>query len=73
MWMLPVAALILLVPFFLVSWQTEALIIKRMTVTERHLVGSAVFRANLWSYALLAALIVGWTLMNHRILMERVE
>jgi hypothetical protein len=54
-WMVPVAALVLLVPFFFVSWLIEYQVSRLfMRGTERAALRHAVLVANLVSYALLA-------------------
>lgn len=55
-WMVPVAALVLLVPFFFMSWFVEYQLSKLFIRDgDRPALRSAVLIANLWSYALLAA------------------
>jgi len=60
-WMVPTASLVLLVPFFLVSYWIEALIVSSMmkSFPEKQ-VRKGVFAANLSSYALLAAFNIAW-------------
>ena len=54
-WIVPTAFLILLVPFFLVSWLLETLIIRGFNPSyDRKAISRACLRANLISYALLA-------------------
>jgi hypothetical protein len=56
-WMMPVAALVLLVPFFCVSWLIEYHVSRLILRTiDRVELRRAVLKANLVSYALLAAL-----------------
>jgi hypothetical protein len=56
-WMMPVAALVLLVPFFFVSWLIEYHVSRLILRTiDRVELRRAVLKANLVSYALLAAL-----------------
>lgn len=60
-WMIPTASLVLLVPFFFVSYWIEALIVSSMmkSFPEKQ-VRKAVFAANLSSYALLATFNIAW-------------
>ena len=54
-WMVPTASLILLIPFFFISWKIESLIIrKRNKPLDQSLINKTSLRANLTSYALLA-------------------
>ncbi len=54
-WMVPVAGLVLLVPFFFVSWWSEYFITKKMHKNiEPILVKAHVLRANLITYSLLS-------------------
>ena len=60
-WMLPAASLVLLIPFFFTSYFVEASIATRLEPTySRSHVRSAVFRANLCSYLLLAVFTLVW-------------
>jgi hypothetical protein len=53
-WMLPSALLVLMVPFFLMSWLIESLIIRKANKPlDQALIGRARLRANLTTYALL--------------------
>lgn len=52
-WIVPVAAMILLVPTFFASWHIEALIVERMIEPTWPVVRKTMFKANLASYALL--------------------
>ncbi len=52
-WAVPVAAMILLIPTFFASWYIEALIVDHMSGLEWRDVRSAMFKANIASYALL--------------------
>ena len=52
-WIIPVAAMMLLVPTFFVSWVIEAIIVNNMIDEEWPAVRKAMWRANLVSYALL--------------------
>lgn len=64
-WMLPAASLVLLIPFFFASYFVEAPIVARMeSAYSRSAVRSAVFRANIVSYALLAIFTVCWLLWS---------
>lgn len=59
-WMVPVAMLALLVPFFFASWFIEYQVSKRMMRgLETGVVKNAVLRANLASYALLVLVVIG--------------
>jgi hypothetical protein len=61
LWMVPAAALCLLVPFFFASVAIEYPVARRMlSTTARDRVRAAVWRANLLSYGLLAALTIAW-------------
>jgi hypothetical protein len=65
-WIIPSAELALLVPMFFLSWWIESLVVSSMlegTLTDR--ISSAVFVANLLSYALLA-LVPMWFLVRSR-------
>jgi hypothetical protein len=69
-WMIPTASLVLLVPFFFTSYWVEAKVVAAMTRTcPRNEVKSAVFKANVASYALLAVFNVAWLIwsVNHPI------
>ena len=58
-WMVPVALLVLLVPFFFVSWLIEYLISRlMMRELQTRVVRRGVLRANLVSYGLLALLVL---------------
>jgi hypothetical protein len=60
-WMLPAASLVLLIPFFFTSYFVEAPIVSRLEPAySRTHVRSAVLRANLFSYLLLAAITLVW-------------
>ena len=60
-WMIPAAGLMLLGPFFLVSWWTEYLVARRMLVDiEARLLKKAVRNANLLTYGLLTLWPVGY-------------
>jgi len=64
-WMLPAASLVLLVPFFFTSYFVEAPIVTRLErAYSRAHVRSAVLRANLCSYLLLAAITLVWLLWS---------
>lgn len=62
-WLVPAAYLVLLVPFFLVSWKVESFIIRR---GNRHLdplsIDRTCLRANLVSYVLMALFPLSWYL-----------
>ncbi|MES9970698.1 MAG: hypothetical protein ABW092_11750 [Candidatus Thiodiazotropha sp.] len=65
-WMIPAAGLVLLVPFFFVSWWSEYWVSKK--ILEDHpaqRVKLTVRNANLMTYALLALWPVGFWLLNH--------
>jgi hypothetical protein len=65
-WIIPSAELVLLVPFFFLSWWIESLVVSRMLnggLADR--VSGAVFTANLLSYALLS-LVPVWMLIRSR-------
>jgi hypothetical protein len=60
-WMMPAATLCLLVPFFFASAFVEYQVARRMlSMQARDRVLAAVWRANLLSYGLLAAVTTGW-------------
>lgn len=64
-WMLPAASLVLLIPFFFTSYFVEAPIVTRLEPEYlRAHVRTAVFRANLFSYLLLAAFTLIWLLWS---------
>jgi hypothetical protein len=66
-WMVPAAALSLLVPFFFASVFVEYQVARRMLATHaRDRVGAAVWRANLLSYGLLAGIAIGWLILELR-------
>lgn len=53
-WMYMVAMMILLVPFFFVSWWTEYFVVQKLNKSlEKKLLKTAFFKANLLTYALL--------------------
>ena len=59
-WMIPSASLVLLVPFFLMSWGAELLVARSMLrAQDRPAVDRAVLRGNLLSYGLLACVVLG--------------
>jgi hypothetical protein len=65
-WIIPSAELVLLVPMFFLSWWIESLVVSSMldgTLADR--IKSAVFAANVLSYALLA-LVPTWFLIRSR-------
>jgi hypothetical protein len=58
-WMVPSAALVLLIPFFLVSVVMEYHVVRRMLPgTTRNVVRTGVLVANAWSYAGLATVLI---------------
>ena len=58
-WMIPVATLVLLVPFFFASWYTEYLVAKRLLPdTDRRVLSRALRNANFVSYSLLALWVI---------------
>jgi hypothetical protein len=60
-WILPVAVIALLVPFYFVSAWAEALTVKpSFSTAEYPRMRAAVWRANLISYALLFVCCIGW-------------
>ena len=65
-WMIPTAGLVLLVPFFFVSWWSEYLVSRRvLKELQQQSVKVAVRNANIVTYALLALWPVGfWVLKN---------
>lgn len=64
-WMVPVAALVLLLPFFLVSWWSEYLVSKAMTKDgELPQLKHAIRNANLISYGLLSLLPIGMLVLK---------
>ena len=64
-WMVPTAMMWLLVPTFFMSWWLEYLAAARMLRDmERARLKSAMFRANLVSYALLELCALGWLLFE---------
>lgn len=64
-WMIPVAGLVLLVPFFFVSWWSESYVSKKMLHEyPAHNVTVAVRNANIVTYVLLAFWPVGFWILN---------
>jgi hypothetical protein len=64
-WMLPAASLVLLIPFCFTSYFVEAPIVSRLEPGySRACVRSAVLRANLFSYLILAAITLVWLLSS---------
>lgn len=60
-WMVPMAGIILLVPFFFVSWWVEYLISRKMLRgTDAKAVKSAVYYANLITYGLMELCLCAW-------------
>lgn len=60
-WMVPAAAMWLLVPTFFMSWWLEYLVAARiLRETDRTLLKSAMFKANLLSYAMLELCALCW-------------
>jgi hypothetical protein len=59
-WIVPAAAMILLIPTFFVSWYLEAFIVAKMVEPEWPIVRAAMLKANLASYALLFACGCAW-------------
>lgn len=60
-WMVPTATLVLLVPFLFMSWLVEYQLSKLFIRDgDRPTLRRAVLIANLWSYALLAAVVLAW-------------
>jgi hypothetical protein len=60
-WMIPTASLVLLIPFFYVSWLLERGVAKRfLKEFSREDIYKATFTANLYSYGLLGVLVLGW-------------
>jgi hypothetical protein len=60
-WMVPVAAMVLMVPFFFMSWKAEYWMVARLNRgVARGAVNAACFWANLASYAGLAILMPVW-------------
>lgn len=58
-WMIPAASLVLLVPFFFMSWGVELLVARLMLrAQDRQPVDLAVLRGNLLSYGLLAGVVL---------------
>jgi hypothetical protein len=52
-WIIPAAAMILLIPTFALSWYLEALIVEKMVEPQWPVVRNAMLKANLASYAVL--------------------
>lgn len=67
-WMIPAATLVLLIPFFFVSWFIEHQVAKRILMEISSVrVNRSIFRANLISYTLLALFVLGiWATANPR-------
>jgi len=62
-WMVPAAGMWLLIPSFFMSWWLELRVAARMLPdAPRAWVNSAVLRANLLTYVLLEALVLGYFL-----------
>ena len=64
-WIIPSAELVLLVPFFFLSWWIESLVVAGTLVTHADRISGAVFLANLLSYGLLA-LVPTWLLVRSK-------
>jgi hypothetical protein len=63
-WIIPAAAMILLIPTFFASWYIEAFIVDKMLDLEWPVVRKAMLRANLASYALLFIGGCGWLIFD---------
>lgn len=64
-WIIPVALLVLLVPFFYVSWIFERNIaIKFLKETSTEAINKATFFANIYSYGLLGTFVLGWLIYS---------
>lgn len=64
-WMVPTASLVLLIPFFYVSWLLECRRTKRLLREyDPANIKKATFIANLCSYGLLFAIVLGWLIYS---------
>jgi len=60
-WMVPTAMLVLLIPFFYVSWIIERSVARHyLAEIRKEQISWVTFYANLYSYGLLALIVVGW-------------
>ena len=65
-WMIPVASIVLLVPFFFVSWWVEYRVTRKMLKNAASAtLKSTICRANLISYCLLVCWPAGMLVLNH--------
>lgn len=65
-WMVPAASLLLLIPYFFVSWLIEYRIAMRMLVGFEPNVSYGVLIGNLVSYGILALIVLGWLIWEIR-------
>ena len=64
-WMVPLACLVLLIPFYFVSWWYEYSSVKRqMKDADPAVIKIATRNLNLLSYSLLAVLVLGWLIKS---------
>lgn len=64
-WMIPLASLVQLIPYFYVSWYLERAMAKKLLKDiEGEKINNVTFTANLYSYCMLAALIVIWLVIS---------
>jgi len=64
-WTIPLASLVLLIPFYFVTWSYEYSSVKRqMKDTDPMLIKVATRNLNLLSYGLLAVLVLGWLIKS---------
>jgi glycopeptide antibiotics resistance protein len=65
-WMIPVAGLVLLIPFFFASWWSEYLVSRKILhKLPAQTLKREVRNANILTYALLACWPIGFWLLNH--------
>jgi hypothetical protein len=65
-WMIPVAIIVLLIPYFLVSWWSEYIIVKKiLTFKDPILLKSTIFRANIISYMFLLVVVIAMGLSGY--------
>ena len=63
-WIIPAATLLLLIPTFFASWYIEAIIVNNMVDDEWPVVRTAMWKANLASYAMLFIAGSGWLIFD---------
>lgn len=64
-WQIPAACLVLLVPFFYVSWLLERSMAKKyLQDISQEDIYKTIFKTNLYSYSLLGIIVIGWLLTS---------